>query len=149
MFWNMPVSKFPSVQADSGTNPGLRTDGTPCTMITITFILQTFGSWLKDEERLPSPTSRASSNGTVVFDEIRPEDSEWFQCFVMYDGEEYTSIAYFLRFEICSTRVRFFYLSHQKCEFNLNLSSQMSLFKIYLLLQGGTSGCTICFVTSN
>jgi len=57
---------------------------------------QTFGSWLKDEERLPSPTSRASSNGTVVFDEIRPEDSGWFQCFVMYDGEEYTSIAYFL-----------------------------------------------------
>ena len=120
MFWNMPVSKFPSVQADSGTNPGLRTDGTPCTMITITFILQTFGSWLKDEERLPSPTSRASSNGTVVFDEIRPEDSGWFQCFVMYDGEEYTSIAYFLRFEICSTRVRFFHLSHQKCKFNLN-----------------------------
>ena len=48
---------------------------------------------------MPSqPTSsEAAANGTIVFDEIRPEDSGWFQCFVIYGGEEYSSIAYFLR----------------------------------------------------
>ena len=43
---------------------------------------QTFGSWIKDEE--PAATSgggasSSSNNGTIVFDEIRPEDSGWFQ----------------------------------------------------------------------
>jgi hypothetical protein len=51
---------------------------------------QSFGSWLKDDEELPS------FNGTVVHDETSLNDAGWYQCYVIYNSEEYSSISYFL-----------------------------------------------------
>ena len=51
---------------------------------------KTFGSWLKDEEEM------ASENGTVVIYEAGLGDVGWYQCYILYNGEEYSSIAYFL-----------------------------------------------------
>ena len=51
---------------------------------------QTFGFWLKDEEEADSV------NGTIVLDAVGVDDAGWFQCYVIYNGEEYSSIAYFL-----------------------------------------------------
>ena len=48
------------------------------------------GSWLKDE----APYS--SQNGSIVIDAATVHDIGWYQCYIIYNGEEYSSISYFL-----------------------------------------------------
>eukprot|EP00095_Tigriopus_kingsejongensis_P010924 maker-scaffold238_size242079-snap-gene-1.21 protein:Tk10924 transcript:maker-scaffold238_size242079-snap-gene-1.21-mRNA-1 annotation:"faint sausage " len=48
------------------------------------------GSWLKDEMHM------ASTNGTLIIDSVSIENVGWYQCYIAYNGEEYSSIGYFL-----------------------------------------------------
>ncbi|TRY79850.1 hypothetical protein TCAL_07381, partial [Tigriopus californicus] len=48
------------------------------------------GSWLKDEFPM------ASDNGSLIIDSVSTEDVGWYQCYITYNGEEYSSIGYFL-----------------------------------------------------
>ena len=49
-----------------------------------------FGKWLKDDVEVESV------NGSIVIDRVGQGDIGWYQCFLDYLGQEYSSIAYFL-----------------------------------------------------
>lgn len=51
---------------------------------------QMTGSWLKDEFPMESV------NGSLIIDSVSSEDVGWYQCYINYNGEEYSSIGYFL-----------------------------------------------------
>ena len=39
---------------------------------------------------------RPSINGTIILDAISLSDIGWYQCYIIYNGDEYSSVAYFL-----------------------------------------------------
>jgi len=53
------------------------------------------GRWLKDEKALNS-----TSNGIVIIDKASADDVGWYQCSINYNGEEYSSIAYYLNVKV-------------------------------------------------
>ena len=58
---------------------------------------KSFGKWIKDERILES------ENGSYVIDSVTHQDTGWYQCFIEYNGNEYSSIGYFLSVKVPDT----------------------------------------------